>query len=234
VAGFVVRSSPKSEAAADPRVSARATGAITTASPVVYGIRRHTHRISAALLARQLQAAGATAAAMRLHVAGDSIDGHLTRSPSTPCSPETEAGLFSSPASPSPALAAEPAELADRAVPVASPVEGAPNAAMVGMNVDSRGDGATRDSCGVVEECDGTEVIEGGDAIEVVGGGEATGVVSGSEATGANLDASSFFGHDVGRLVAPSSQSSRNRARLPSLARPGVWWARPARTRRRL
>jgi len=195
VAGFVVRSSPKSKAAAEPRFSARATGAITTASPVVGGIRRRTHRIPAARLARQLQAAGATAAAMRLHVAGDSIDGRLTCSPSTACSPATEAGLFSSPASPSPALAAEPTEPADRAVPVASPVAGAPNAATVDMNVESRGDGATRDGGGVVEECDGTEVVDGGDATEVVGGGEATGVVSASEATGANLDGSSFFGH---------------------------------------
>ena len=102
-AGFVVRTSPSAgEAAA--RHTARTKGAISGASPVVSGVRRRTHRIPAARLARQLKAAGATAAAHRLTLAGDAANGSSSRVMDGAGSPATDAGrLATLPAAAGPA-----------------------------------------------------------------------------------------------------------------------------------
>ena len=93
VAGFVVRTTPAVyQSTEGPLPVTPRNGAITSASPVVTGIRRRGHRIPAARLARQLKRAGATAAAKRL--AAVPSDGSSNGAPATPSSPATEAGLF--------------------------------------------------------------------------------------------------------------------------------------------
>lgn len=71
----------------------RHNGTITSASPMVSGIRRRGHRISAACLARQLERAGAKAAAKRLTNAA-SVDGAGPGPPATPRTPAAGTGLF--------------------------------------------------------------------------------------------------------------------------------------------
>ena len=94
VAGFVVRTTPAvGQSTEGPHSVAPRNGAITSASPVVTGIRRRGHRIPAARLARQLERAGATAAAKRLTEVPP-IDGTSNGARATPSSPATEAGLF--------------------------------------------------------------------------------------------------------------------------------------------
>eukprot|EP00168_Porphyra_purpurea_P005934 TRINITY_DN1709_c0_g1_i13.p1 TRINITY_DN1709_c0_g1~~TRINITY_DN1709_c0_g1_i13.p1 ORF type:complete len:397 (+),score=51.97 TRINITY_DN1709_c0_g1_i13:466-1656(+) len=91
-AGFVVRTSPNASSAA-ASLAARAKAEISGASPVVAGVRHRTHRIPAARLAHQLEAAGATAAANRLTLAGDAAGVCVKSSMDTACSSSTEAGL---------------------------------------------------------------------------------------------------------------------------------------------
>jgi len=92
-AGFVVRTTPAVyQSTEGPLPVTPRNGAITPASPVVTGIRRRGHRIPAARLARQLERAGATAAAKRLTAVPS--DGSSNGAPATPSSPATEAGLF--------------------------------------------------------------------------------------------------------------------------------------------
>ncbi|OSX74528.1 hypothetical protein BU14_0285s0016 [Porphyra umbilicalis] len=105
-AGFVVRTSPNAGEAAG-RHTARTKGAISGASPVVTGVRRRTHRIPAARLARQLKAAGATAAAHRLNLAGDAAGGSCSGSFDGAGSPATDAGRLAT----LPAAAAPAAEM---------------------------------------------------------------------------------------------------------------------------
>ena len=93
-AGFVVRTSPNVGAVAASHV-ARTKGAISGASPVVAGVRRRTHRIPAARLARQLKAAEATAAANRLNLAGDTADSSFKSSSDSTAVPAAGLGLNS-------------------------------------------------------------------------------------------------------------------------------------------
>ena len=106
-AGIIVRTSPNAGEAAALHV-ARTKGAISGASPVITGVRRRTHRIPAARLARQLEAAGATAAATRLNLSRDDAGGNFTRTFDAVGSPATDAGRLET----SPAAATSAAQMA--------------------------------------------------------------------------------------------------------------------------
>ncbi|OSX75034.1 hypothetical protein BU14_0257s0005 [Porphyra umbilicalis] len=106
-AGIIVRTSPNAGEAAARHV-ARTKGAISGASPVITGVRRRTHRIPAARLARQLEAAGATAAATRLNLSRDDAGGNFTRTFDAVGSPATDAGRLET----SPAAATSAAQMA--------------------------------------------------------------------------------------------------------------------------
>jgi len=109
VAGFVV-GVPQTADAGAARDAARRNGAITAASPVVSGVRRRTHRIPAARLARQLEAAGATAAAQRINQSGGNAGGTVSLSANDAAN---DAELVPS----VPAAAARPAEASEGPVP---------------------------------------------------------------------------------------------------------------------
>jgi len=94
VGGFVVRTTPAANTAAAQNM-ARRSGAITAASPAVAGVRRRTHRIPAARLARQLESAGATAAAKRIVTDGSDATRHSGGSVNAAVSPSREGGLLS-------------------------------------------------------------------------------------------------------------------------------------------
>lgn len=123
VAGFVVGSTPTTDVTKACE-GARRKCAITAASPVVSGVRRRTHRVPAARLARQLEAAGATAAAKRLDLSGGSADGAASRSFMDAGSSSNVAGVR--PSSPAPAAHSDEAS------------EG-PAATRGGMSIDNAG-----------------------------------------------------------------------------------------------
>jgi len=93
VAGFVVRTTPTDNSSV-ARNKARRTGVITAASPAVAGVRRRTHRIPAARLARQLESAGATAASKRLAVAGSDTARNAVGSVNVGGLPSSDGGLL--------------------------------------------------------------------------------------------------------------------------------------------
>lgn len=190
--------------------------------PVVGGIRCRTHRSPAARLTRQLQAAGATAAAVRVREPGASVDGRLTHSPTSARCQATEAVVFRSPSSPSPSLPVEPVVSLDREAPLMAPVASAPSVAAEAMNVEGRGDGTSYTGGGSGDHREATEVndsgmagvvLDGGVASGMAGGGKATGVVSGCEGTGADPDGSPNFGRGAWGRAA-------NTAVLPKFSEP--------------
>lgn len=175
-------------------------------------------------LARQLQAAGATALAVRVREPGASVDGPLTHSPTSARCQVTEAVVFSSLSSPSPSLAVEPVVSLDREAPFMSPVASAPSAAAKAMKVEARGDGTAYEGGGSGDHREAKElndsglasvVVDGDVASGIAGGGRATSVVSGCEGTGADPDGSPNF-------VRGAWGGAANSAVLPKISEPSL------------